>query len=1594
MQEKLTDDVVKKGPETTKEITKATKDSLGTIDTFVPMLAAAGQALAVNFAVTLVSQTLQQQILNKGFFLGDLFKEDEEFSAPPSAREQQARTAYAELQRPRFVSSGDYDQLSEFASCDPSRRQPSTCVIDEGFAQAVRRVSSGKPMTVLEAMDANLLHGDWPLIAAGTAKDQDPNCAKGPPNGGYCASNLAKLRRARIVPIGWELAANHEANAAGRPVTLTEAVAAFHANGRDGSCGTNDAEESPFCGLIDPSWVLRYPIQQCRLRAPGELLLEPNTNVRAETCVDAPSCLEVDAEGKCVGGYGYCVREKNVWHLSGQSCPAQAASCRALTSREGEATAVLTSTVDRSVCTAENAGCRWYAASHDAPTSWDATDRRYFNRLVERCQESDEGCTELIATGVGRRNLIDNPSFERDVDGDGQPDGWSTRSTSGAGPGILYSTDGSNAANGERGVRVTYPPPGEDWAKYTVIASQNIPITGGKIYTFSAFAKRPAGSDGTQLRVLGKIRDAGNNEIATESIEGTCSKTDGGHVGGIALYVNPVGSGFEYASCWFVAPSGATAITGFSLISSGGGRPMWGDAIQIEEAQTPSTFHEGYDTNALRTYMKVAPADLRCYDVGGNGQLFATNDATTCGAYARGCTAADVGCERFTPTDGSGVVNGQYSDIDRCPASCVGYSAYREIESAFDRKDTFDYFIPATARQCSQEQAGCSEFTNLDALERGGESREYYTFLRRCEKPAETAGATYYTWEGSEEQGYQLRSFVLKRSVANNENSAPEVFGPAPTDCQPAYGKRIGEIGYDAEITPDCRAFYSQNGNINYRRLSRTVLVTDECVRYRVSHPLNTATCTAKGGTFSTTAGCIFKGHRQESMQCSAAVAGCRAYRGNTSGVVRTIVATDFEDGTMQGWRAGSISSESVNVGGHALHVAVNVDALYYLREVRTDITTSDACTAIGGVLGTPTGAKDAWVQSVTGTCAIPLLSPAGGTFEAIVVGKGTGKVWISIYNDRTPYPIGGAVTFGTAWQRFTLGSAIVANIAGLSILDRANMFLNLRMRDGTTDFDSVLLRETPQLTTVIKGSWATPAMCDRASIAENAPPLAQGMLGCRAYTTRANTTVTLRSFSRLCSDGVVGCTSFYDTKNSTDLNARTYSGSASSLDDVTVPADSIRYLVDDRTKYCAATAKGCRRFGQPTLDVAADRLGSTAIAGGWTDALFLDQPDRYEGAGRIICENPELFCEEYRGNDGSIFYFKDPVNRTCEFKENVLRNGVPFRGWFKTGTDPLESCDDRYLIGGSTYGIWRNADIAPSGSAMQYDGWVGMCDAGQDQCTEFVDPVDVALAYPSGKSYYARRNTVDFASCQGSVSQKEGCVVLQDQSDPSTRWSGESSFALSDIQQGIRVPAVDCDRNPGACKRCVVERKCRASDGHVQGSGRGEQADPGICLVDSDCDKSAGFVCRGGEVSDVCTTDPDCTGGAVCRQFGNNGNAVVKVQRDRACGQWLACVSSTEAQDFALNRTIEVCESIDLCESSVPDAGGSQALRCERWVRGEETEGKILTRELYKGRNRTWSGQDYGGYALVGAYQANDLAPVDVSITPGKVDTRLVRVD
>ncbi|MFZ5390770.1 MAG: hypothetical protein ACOZAJ_00635, partial [Patescibacteria group bacterium] len=330
--------------------------------------------------------------------------------------------------------------------------------------------------------------------------------------------------------------------------------------------------------------------------------------------------------------------------------------------------------------------------------------------------------------------------------------------------------------------------------------------------------------------------------------------------------------------------------------------------------QVTGSSSQVYSTYATVTeaHLKQAPDYLKCYD----NDL--SNDSADCKKYIGFCSANEVGCELYTPLDGTPAVPGQPHPDNTCPGDCVGYQSYEQQASSFNPSDkATKYFIAKTAQSCPAEAVGCSEFTNVGL----GEQKEYFTELRQCINLGE-GDKTYYTWIGSDLTGYQLKPWQLKAAPADDDYDSypPPATIDNSLDCTPG--------GIYPTSNPDCKQFYTSDGAVYYRLASKTIIASDSCTRYRKTAS-NQADCLATGGGWEGNA-CYYRAIASASQTCSAQYNGCREYKGPNANSVKLVfpISTfgDKEANTRltydatpsSGWYSGTPSNESTSAFGHS----------------------------------------------------------------------------------------------------------------------------------------------------------------------------------------------------------------------------------------------------------------------------------------------------------------------------------------------------------------------------------------------------------------------------------------------------------------------------------------------------------------------------------------------------------------------------------------------------------------------------------------------------------------------------------------------------
>lgn len=690
------------------------------------------------FATTLAGQYLNK--LKNGFFSArDLLGEEtnsrlNELSSlldvntiAPSGSDK-AQVQFVGYFKPDLKQANNFDVIAQFSSCTSEIKYASifNCVLDSGFVSALQASGEDGYLTVQQAVQKGLLHGEWSFGFIDPGAGIEPSYLNG-----YAYSNMKKMRRVRIIPVGWELAALRARQRSER-VTLNDMLASF------------DDEASPYYHLVDPNWVLKVPDMRCGAQAPGQIV-QPDSPERAQTCVDIQDCVSFGSDGECLA-WGYCTNEKRAWAFPAQKCAEQFATCEQLV-EPGESTNNfwLTKTLDYKGCTAESSGCTWYSLSKDAAGDWVDTDRIYLNGQAKECDKEDAGCHAYVRM-VNGSNLLRNSSFEDDAghnyvlaNGDqtadnGIPDGWAARSVT-----VALNQDQPRAGvntvqvKSQNSAGVCNPA-----LQYTAPLGSFEP---GQSYVLSGFVRQDQSS----------ARDI---RISFQNLNFT---------------VKTVTNSWTPFSFSFVMPATSNSYT--LLLGTNNGdcnslntdTSFYFDAIQLEKGTKATTFASYASRNVV--HLKNAPS----------------------------CSFEDVGCQTYQPeNDAKNSINGVITGANLCPSECVGYDTYEKQATDTDPA-RFENFIPDTARTCSAAEVGCQEFTNLDVVAKGGEGLEYYAGIRHCEKPQPQC-STFYTWEGSDVSGFQLATYELMASSSNGSGEPKTTDGsstcdPKDTDCRELIAK-------------------------------------------------------------------------------------------------------------------------------------------------------------------------------------------------------------------------------------------------------------------------------------------------------------------------------------------------------------------------------------------------------------------------------------------------------------------------------------------------------------------------------------------------------------------------------------------------------------------------------------------------------------------------------------------------------------------------------------------------------------------------------------------------------------------------------------
>ncbi len=1078
-------------------------------------------------------------------------------------------------QKPSLDKVDNFDYIATFSQCPDDRTlvELDNCTLDDNFASAIR-----DKKTVGDALADGTLRGDLPLISdLNTSLDGDPFCVRS----GYCHSNIVRLRKYRVLPVGWEIAASLSPIDA--PITLQDAVDCFDNNGK---CKLDPASNI-YYHLIDPNWVLKAPETQCKAMVYGPKPLSTEVAERQQYCADGVSCLAEDDNGTCTGGYGYCTKESNIWRFNGEQCPMQYASCTTYTrTSDKQVFSYLSNSVD--TCDASENGCQWYSKSQDNVGTvdqpqyvWNPHDRIYFNKNVATCEADQVGCNEYVSLLTPGVNLVTNGDFD------------------------YFTASSSTNFSDPNWMNDTLPDTFDGWQ--------------GTANAFTTRDNAYYGSVGLHLQ--------GGGRLSTNVITGILADK-------------------TYILSWYAkSASGNDCTTDVSIASPGS--PAQSTTVTYTKDWKRFELSKSFDVNAQDTQATIsfsgncaAPTASDMYIDGVKFEL--NNQSSGFTQYAENgktylksqnqCTKDDVGCDMYTATDSGIKVPGKIDSNDICPAECVGYQNYLELASQYDVLERLPLappaprsvnFIASTAAACPANEVGCEEFTNEQEVAQGGEGKHYFSYVRQCVEDA--LGSTYYTLEGSDTAGYQVKTWRLLASdlpsgqpCTNVDIGAKNCIdgSTTPATCSAA----------DLGTNLDCREFFDINGNPHYVLQSRVIISSTDCQAYR-----------------RTSTGTTFYALGSESRACSAQSNNCREYRGNQSGNLRTVFSDYFEQGTIDAWDStlSSLSTEAVSTGGHSIVNRNPSDVLQSTLSRNAKSYPIDAGREIY---------MDFWM-------------------------KNTGPVQVTMKADASTYFATTTMQVASDWQQYTVGpvyldTAITATPSIQLTPVGANPI-------PAVYFDNIDFKESQTNIFLIKDSWKTPLSCDQ--------PIPGAMLGCQEYTNKAGVSYDLRSFTKLCSTDVIGCQAFINTQNSTNPFQKIYN--ADDPSQVIVPADTISYLVYNEQNRCFSQSKGCSALGSPQLNLNLPEADPKYIDG-YKVKTLINNPDTYDNTlctdKGLFCEeytNSDSQTVYFKNPRDRVCVYKENQNVNGKIvtgwfqKKSIDGGGTPI-GCSDDGVLPIEDKD------------------------------------------------------------------------------------------------------------------------------------------------------------------------------------------------------------------------------------------------------------------------------------------------------------------------------
>ncbi len=110
--------------------------------------------------------------------------------------------------------------------------------------------------------------------------------------------------------------------------------------------------------------------------------------------------------------------------------------------------------------------------------------------------------------------------------------------------------------------------------------------------------------------------------------------------------------------------------------------------------------------------------------------------------------------------------------------------------------------------------------------------------------------------------------------------------------------------------------------------------------------------------------------------------------------------------------------------------------------------------------------------------------------------------------------------------------------------------------------------------------------------------------------------------------------------------------------------------------------------------------------------------------------------------------------------------------------------------------------------------------------------------------------------------------------------------------------------------------------------------------------------------------------------EYSNDSNVILKVTKDRTCGEWATCASSIAGIDQSTGQEKNSCVSLVACDSLSSDNSS-----CDNYLLRDQNIKPLVIDDYQKqvGKYFSWSEMDYSGYSIPGVYPIDALGSIKV---------------